>query len=199
MENIILIEDEKKVQVEVIRYFLYKDIKFLVYSLSEVDETHAKIYISKVTDKIETISNEEWNLIREIITKLLKEIQSGNLTIVEDMDYEKLTNFNLVSSKPFRLTLEMTRLFAKDKKVFAIAEIKEEVKEEQINDSMIAHAEFVEKQHKASVDDFFIKETKVAVDYKKKFEELESKYKEIEIELELYKNKLYQISSIINL
>lgn len=195
MENIILTESGEKLQVEVIRYFLYKNIKFLVYSLSEVDETHAKIYISKVTNKIETISNDEWSLIRDIITNLLKEIQSGALNIVEDLNYEDLMNMELISSKPFRLTLEMTRLFAKDKKVF----IKEEVKEEQINDSMIAHAEFVEKQHKASVDDFFIKETKVAVDYKKKFEELESKYKEIEIELELYKNKLYQISSIINL
>lgn len=181
MDQISVIEHGIVKEIQVIRYFQLNNIRYFVYSNQEVDGEYSKIYISKVEDEIIAINDEEWNLIKDIIKQMLKEISEGELRCVEDLDYRAVKGMNLVSSKPFKLSTQMTNLFAKNKKEFVDSYQEPTVEEESMEQSV----EEPQEEYQSSED------------YQSLYEEQKRINQSLEEELEKYKRRFAQIKEIL--
>lgn len=115
--------DNNKVEVDVIRYFKYKNTNYLIYTLNEIDEKgFTKLYIVKIMKQFnllvaKTIKDEqEWKQIQQIVKELVTELKNNKLNEFVDLDIENLNNIKIKEARYFKL----------DKKLLSILTVNNE-------------------------------------------------------------------------
>lgn len=115
--------DNNKVEVDVIRYFKYKNTNYLIYTLNEIDEKgFTKLYIVKIMKQFnllvaKTIKDEqEWKQIQQIVKKLVTELKNNKLNEFVDLDIENLNDIKIKEARYFKL----------DKKLLSILTVNNE-------------------------------------------------------------------------
>lgn len=124
--------DNNKVEVDVIRYFKYKNTNYLIYTLNEIDEKEfTKLYIVKIMKQFnllvaKTIKDEqEWKQIQQIVKELVTELKNNKLNEFVDLDIENLNNIKIKEARYFKL----------DKKLLSILTVNnEDYQEEKLNE-----------------------------------------------------------------
>ena len=124
--------DNNKVEVDVIRYFKYKNTNYLIYTLNEIDEKgFTKLYIVKIMKQFnllvaKTIKDEqEWKQIQQIVKELVTELKNNKLNEFVDLDIENLNNIKIKEARYFKL----------DKKLLSILTVNNEgYQEEKLNE-----------------------------------------------------------------
>ena len=115
--------DNNKVEVDVIRYFKYKNTNYLIYTLNEIDEKgFTKLYIVKIMKQFnllvaKTLKDEqEWKQIQQIVKELVTELKNNKLNEFVDLDIENLNNIKIKEARYFKL----------DKKLLSILTVNNE-------------------------------------------------------------------------
>ena len=124
MSKLIIINfDNNKVEVDVIRYFKYKNTNYLIYTLNEIDEKgFTKLYIVKIMKQFnllvaKTIKDEqEWKQIQQIVKELVTELKNNKLNEFVDLDIENLNDIKIKEARYFKL----------DKKLLSILTVNNE-------------------------------------------------------------------------
>ena len=124
MESVIVLDqNNRNINIDVVRYFKSNATNYLIYTLNERDEAgYVKVYASKVSEVFvaEKIADDnEWNNIKDLIKVIVKEAKESNLTTVEDLNLKELSNLKLFSSRVFKLANNVTEMLGANKKVFA--------------------------------------------------------------------------------
>ena len=112
-------EENERVTVDLVRYFRFKNDEFLVYSKSEVDEKdYMKLYLVRVMEElgqpvVQTIKNEtDWANMQNIVKKVLKEIKTGKIKLLEDLDYNKIEGIKIVNPRHFKLDIKLVDILS---------------------------------------------------------------------------------------
>lgn len=110
-------------KVNVIRYFLSQEQRYLIYTLSEKDETgYIKLYVSKIDyNPLRAISindEDEWNRIKDLIKTTIKENKASAALSIIDLNYADIENIEVVDSKIFKLLDSMVEILSSNKKLF---------------------------------------------------------------------------------
>lgn len=99
-----------KVEIDVIRYFKYKNTNYLIYTLNEIDEKgFTKLYIVKIMKQFnllvaKTIKDEqEWKQIQQIVKELVTELKNNKLNEFVDLDIENLNDIKIKEARYFKL------------------------------------------------------------------------------------------------
>ncbi len=115
--------DNNKVEIDVIRYFKYKNTNYLIYTLNEIDEKgFTKLYIVKIMKQFnllvaKTIKDEqEWKQIQQIVKELVTELKNNKLNEFVDLDIENLNDIKIKEARYFKL----------DKKLLSILTVNNE-------------------------------------------------------------------------
>lgn len=102
--------DNNKVEIDVIRYFKYKNTNYLIYTLNEIDEKgFTKLYIVKIMKQFnllvaKTIKDEqEWKQIQQIVKELVTELKNNKLNEFVDLDIENLNDIKIKEARYFKL------------------------------------------------------------------------------------------------
>lgn len=130
--------NDEYVDIEVIRYFMNNDNEYLIYSLSETDESgYVKLYASKIIGNKACIitDNEEWDLIKQIIKEVVRNNRDGEVLSIIDLDEEKLSDIILQDTRVFKLQGNLVTLLTENKNVLKHAVI-EEVQDEIIEENL---------------------------------------------------------------
>jgi hypothetical protein len=117
----VLNELNENMKIEVIRYFRALNNQYLIYSLNEKDEAgYVKLYAAKmgVNTFVKIEEEAEWTQIKELIKVIVKEAKENALVSVEDLDYTKIKNVMIESSRVFKLTDAVTEMLGLNKKEF---------------------------------------------------------------------------------
>lgn len=145
----------KKVQVDLVRYFKYENNHYLIYTLNEKDEKDfLKLYVVKVMEELGTpilkyIENEwEWNHMPQIIQEMLKEIKSNAPYSFVDLDPKKIEGLKVKKARNFKLLARLTYLLSGDIKEEPIQESQQ--KQEKIPDP-ISEEIVKEKQEEIAI------------------------------------------------
>lgn len=106
--------DNSDIEVDLIRYFKYKNDYFLIYTLGETDEkNYLKLYLVKIMEELgETISinikdDNEWKSMQGLMKRVLKEIKSNKTKLLEDLPYEEIVGIKVVNPRFFKLDHEL--------------------------------------------------------------------------------------------
>lgn len=112
-------EENERVTVDLVRYFRFKNDEFLIYSKSEVDEKdYMKLYLVRVMEElgqpvVQTIKNEtDWANMQNIVKKVLKEIKTGKIKLLEDLDYNKIEGIKIVNPRHFKLDIKLVDILS---------------------------------------------------------------------------------------
>ena len=113
----IKIFDNSNIEIDVVRYFKYKNTNYLIYTLNETDEKDfIKLYIVKIMKQFnlliaKTIKDEqEWKQLQQIIKKLVTELKNNELNDFVDLSLDNLDNIKIKEARYFKL----------DKKILSI-------------------------------------------------------------------------------
>lgn len=123
MESVIVLDqNNRNINIDVVRYFKSNANNYLIYTLNERDEAgYVKVYASKVSEVFvaeKIIDENEWNNIKDLIKVIVKEAKENNLTTVEDLDIKDLAHLKLFSSRVFKLANNVTEMLGANKKTF---------------------------------------------------------------------------------
>ncbi len=109
--------DNSNIEIDVVRYFKYKNTNYLIYTLNETDEKDfIKLYIVKIMKQFnlliaKTIKDEqEWKQLQQIIKKLVTELKNNELNDFVDLSLDNLDNIKIKEARYFKL----------DKKILSI-------------------------------------------------------------------------------
>lgn len=109
--------DNSNIEIDVVRYFKYKNTNYLIYTLNETDEKNfIKLYIVKIMKQFnlliaKTIKDEqEWKQLQQIIKKLVTELKNNELNDFVDLSLDNLDNIKIKEARYFKL----------DKKILSI-------------------------------------------------------------------------------
>ena len=108
------------ISIEVIRYFVNNDIEYLIYSLNETDSSgYTKLYASKIIGNKACIitDEEEWNIIKKIIKKIIKNNRDGESLSVIDLNESNLDDIYLQDTRVFKLQGNLVNLLSDNKKI----------------------------------------------------------------------------------
>ena len=108
------------ISIEVIRYFVNNDIEYLIYSLNETDSSgYTKLYASKIIGNKACIitDEEEWNIIKNIIKKIIKNNRDGESLSVIDLNESNLDDIYLQDTRVFKLQGNLVNLLSDNKKI----------------------------------------------------------------------------------
>ena len=95
--------------VNVVRYFMNNANEYLIYSLNEVDEAgYTRLYVAKIsgvdgTYSAESLNDDEWNEIKNIVKLIVKSNKEGVPVPVQDLNPKKISNILLKDKKIFKL------------------------------------------------------------------------------------------------
>ena len=102
--------DNQKVEVDLVRYFKFKNDVFLIYTMNEIDEkNYVKLYLVRIMEElgfpvVQTIGNDaDWSSMQGIVKKVLKEIKSGKRKMLEDLDYRDVLGIKIVNPRYFKI------------------------------------------------------------------------------------------------
>lgn len=111
--------DNTRLQVELIRYFKFKNDCFLIYTLGELDEkNYQKLYLVKIMEELGlpvviNINDEaEWAGMQNIVKKVIKEIKSGKYKLLEDLDYNSIDGIKVVNPRFFKLDSKLVQILS---------------------------------------------------------------------------------------
>lgn len=117
-------EDGNTFKVDVIRYFRFKNNKYLIYTLHEKDDKdYIKLYVVKVMKELGSFvsqivrSTEEWNLMKELVKRILIELKRGQLTVIEDLDCIELDKMIIYENKNFTMASDLVEILANNNKM----------------------------------------------------------------------------------
>lgn len=117
-------EDGNDFKVNVIRYFRFKNNKYLIYTLNEKDEKdYMKLYVVKVMKELGSFvsqivrSTEEWNLMKELVKRILIELKRGQLTVVTDLDCMELDKMIIYENKNFTMATDLVEILANNNQI----------------------------------------------------------------------------------
>lgn len=173
--------NNENITVDIVRYFINNDVEYLIYSLNEIDSAgYIKLYASKIVNNNATIisSDEEWNLIREIIKQIVKNNRDGSPLDIIDINEYNLKNITLVDARLFKLQGNLVTLLSENKNIKPL--INEELNET-IEDSI--EPETIEED---------------PIDYEQLYNNLLVENNNLKEELNLLKEKIDRINEILN-
>lgn len=109
--------DNNKVEVDVIRYFKYKNTNYLIYTLNEIDEKgFTKLYIVKIMKQFnllvaKTIKDDrEWKQVQQIVKELVTELKNNKLKEFIDLDIENLKDIKIKEARYFKLDKKLLEI-----------------------------------------------------------------------------------------
>ena len=112
--------------VNVVRYFMNNGNEYLIYSLNEVDEAgYTRLYVTKITGvdgtySAETLNDNEWNEIKNIVKLIVKANKEGIPVPVQDLNPKKISNILLKDKKIFKLNAPLVNDLGANKPNFDI-------------------------------------------------------------------------------
>ena len=102
-----------------IRYFLYKNNKYLIYTLNEKDEReYIKLYVVKVMKELGTFvtqtvrRTDEWKTMKGLIKRILGELKKGKLKIITDLDIEEIDKIVIYENRHFLLASDLVKILS---------------------------------------------------------------------------------------
>lgn len=125
----VLNEQGVKFEIQVIRFFEYKNNQYLIYTSNEKDNAgYVKLFLTKNENgffsKVE--DETEWNTVKDLIKSIIKEAKTGDITSAQDLDYKRLFNQTILGAKTFKLADSVVEMLTFNKKQFADVEIIQE-------------------------------------------------------------------------
>ncbi len=123
IDNIDLKIDGKKTKVNIVRYFLNGEQRYLIYTLNEKDESgYVKLYVSKMEyNPLRAVSitdEDEWTRIKDLIKQTIKENKQNSTLSITDLNYSDIKDIEVVDSKIFKLLDSMVEILSSNKKLF---------------------------------------------------------------------------------
>ena len=112
--------------VNVVRYFQNNGQEYLIYSLNEVDEAgYTRLYVAKITQEngtysAETLNDNEWNEVKNLVKLIVKANKEGMPVPVQDIDTKKINNVLLKDKKVFKLNAPLVNDLSSNKPNFNI-------------------------------------------------------------------------------
>ena len=110
--------------VNVVRYFQKDGIEYIIYSLNEVDESgFTRLYVAKLngvdgTYNADTLNDNEWNEVKNLVKLIVKANKEGLPVPVQDLNSKKIKNITLKDKKIFKLNAPLVEDLAKNKPAF---------------------------------------------------------------------------------
>jgi len=110
--------------VNVIRYFTNNGSEYLIYSLNEVDEAgYTRLYVAKLSGvdgvySADTLNDNEWNEIKNIVKLIVKSNKEGLPVPVQDLNPKKINNIMLKDKKVFKLNAPLVTDLGNNKPAF---------------------------------------------------------------------------------
>jgi len=110
--------------VNVVRYFNSNGMEILVYSLNEVDaDGYTRLYVTKLsgvdgTYNAETLNDNEWNEVKNLIKTIVKANKESMPVPVHDLNPKKINNILLKDKKVFKLNASLVNDLAANKTNF---------------------------------------------------------------------------------
>ena len=123
IDNIDLKINGKKTKVNIVRYFLNSEQRYLIYTLGEKDDAgYIKLYVSKMEyNPLRAISiadEDEWSRIKDLIKTTIKENKQNSALSITDLNYSEIEGIEVEDSKIFKLLDSMVEILASNKKLF---------------------------------------------------------------------------------
>ena len=123
IDNIDLKINGKKTKVNIVRYFLNSEQRYLIYTLGEKDDAgYIKLYVSKMEyNPLKAVSitdDEEWSRIKDLIKTTIKENKQNSSLSITDLNYSEIDGIEVVDSKIFKLLDSMVEILSSNKKLF---------------------------------------------------------------------------------
>ena len=149
MEKIYLRDiDDSQMEVELVRFFHFKNTNYLIYTKNEVDEKgYIKLYPVKVMESLgekiaRSIKDEtEWDNMQSIVKKVIKEIKDEKIKSFIDLDANVIENLKIVDSRFFKLDPKLVEILGSsimlgiDKNV-ELGKIENNIYEENLNEKV---------------------------------------------------------------
>ncbi len=143
MRKISLVDSSNSVfEVDLVRYFEYDDEAFLIYTLNETDEKgYLKLYLVEILEELGepvcyTIhDNDDWELMQEMIKKVIKEIKAKTRDLLKDKDPLEIEKIKIVEPRYFKLNKKLADILSLD--YLEREEINVEVEDQEIDDMVI--------------------------------------------------------------
>jgi len=114
-------EDNSKQEVDVIRYFKYKNDYFLIYTLNEYDEKdYIKLYVVKVLKELDEyigydiVDNDEWKNMQIVVKRVIKELKSNKRKNVQDLDFNEIPDIKVIEPRTFKLDKKLVKILMKN-------------------------------------------------------------------------------------
>ena len=110
--------------VNVVRYFQNNGQKFLIYSLNEVDEAgYTRLYVAKITGmngnySAETLNDNEWNEVKNLVKVIVKANKESMPVPVQDLNTKEISNILLKDKKVFKLNAPLVNDLSANKPNF---------------------------------------------------------------------------------
>ena len=110
--------------VNVVRYFNNNGIEYLIYSLNEIDEAgYTRLYVAKLNGvdgmyTADTLNDNEWNEIKNLVKIIVKSNKEGMPTPVQDLNPKKINNILLKDKKVFKLNAPLVNDLSANKPNF---------------------------------------------------------------------------------
>ena len=110
--------------VNVVRYFNNKGTEYLIYSLNEIDESgYTRLYVTKLNGvdgmyTADTLNDNEWNEIKNLVKIIVKSNKEGMPTPVQDLNPKKINNILLKDKKVFKLNAPLVNDLSANKPNF---------------------------------------------------------------------------------
>ncbi|MFV0250412.1 MAG: hypothetical protein ACK5HP_05225 [Bacilli bacterium] len=122
MRKIFLFDNnDRKIEVELVRYFQVKYNKFLIYTLNEEDEkNYIKLYVVKVLEELGTpvsqalFSEQEWNEMQKIVKDIIRDIKAEKEESFIDLEAAEVEYIKIKNSKTFKLDKKLLELLSYD-------------------------------------------------------------------------------------
>lgn len=212
MKKIEVISNDQVLDGEKIRYIEYQGIKYIIYTLNEVDEEdYEKLYMNKIVENEEDlISDNNWNELKNIIPTIVREIKNNEFVTFKDLDINEIDKVNKDYSRAFKLKVDIINSIKKDDGIESIdselTNLLNEInkQEEDINnlDAFLDEAKEesnlvvpISPNDSKSVE---LEQLKDEVNNDKEIiERLQNKVSELEIENNKYKNMINEIKIML--
>lgn len=177
MEKILIKnEDNQSIEVDLVRYFKYKNTNYLIYTKHEKDEKgYIKLYLVKIMKQFnewiaKTIKDDiEWKKMQSIVQQILKELKSSKISSFQDLDVSSISNVKIKEARYFKLDEKLVKMLTLDSA--------NEATDNQLLENLPSMNELSPVQIEKSEN---LKNSENAeVDYKKLYEELKKDNEEL--------------------
>ena len=111
--------DGTKMNVDLVRYFKFRNNCYLIYTIGEFDEkNYQKLYLMKVLEElgvpvIQNIKDEtEWKGMQKIVKKVIKELKSKKMIETKDLDYSLIDGIKVSNPRFFKLEQKLVNILS---------------------------------------------------------------------------------------